>query len=213
MIKVSKENYIIINSLLRKNFLSKKFPKILVIKNKPIESHFKILKPVSDRLTDVVISGNHGNENEILELIKKLLNLDLNIKIFGINNSLASSIKDIFPQIQIQEKLPNSKAIIELDNSKLAVVSYDNNSINQKLSSSSKLFEIYNSGAIPLVNNNSGVLHECEIEKIPYIKFTDIFDSSKLSFSQLIDKHHDHKPEHKYFDVEIEYLNRTLEKC
>ena len=47
----------------------------------------------------------------------------------------------------------------------------------------------------------------------PYIKFTDIFNSSKLSFSQLIDKHHDHKPENKYFDVEIEYLNRTLEKC
>ena len=204
---VSKFDLIIVNSKLRKKYLNDNgYKKVVVIKNKPLDY------PHSDCKKDMIfLTGNLRSLDDILYFAKKN-SVEHHLHAVGVNESTIKFVQKEFPLASVTGRVSNDVLMKKLSKAKFGFVSYDGYSTNQILSSSSKLYEMYNSNCIPIINNNPGLVLECYEESIPFINIDDFsFGSAKMLY-EYYDMNCHLFSEKKLFSEEIQYLKNYLNK-
>lgn len=203
-IVVNKGTLIIVSSKLRKNYLeSLGYRNLIVLKNKPIDVSESV-----EKNREVFLSGNLRSIDNFSNFIEENCS-NYKIKVVGVDEGTQDYIQKYHPSVPVLGFVDNKKLMVLLSSSKYAVASYDGYSTNQILSSSSKLFEIFNSSCIPIINSNPGLIFECLEEDIPFIIYDD-----KKSFVDLDLFYKDHKNKFcrkKLFEEERLKLKEYLE--
>ncbi len=115
-------------------------------------------------------------------------------------------MKKIFPENILFIGIVDHNVILNLVyNCSAGIVLYNNETINQKLSASSKLFEFLYFNKHIIVSNNQGVISELNPESYPY----KIIDKKQLLF-----KNHNFTADNSkfYFENEVESIKNILKQ-
>lgn len=171
-VRLSPNDSLIVSSNLRKDFLvTRGFPnQIYVVKNKPL-----VLEGAHSRKRRrVVISGNHRGKEAMRDCVERLSAMGMDFEVFGVNSETKAVVNEVLPDLEVGGKLTPSDAVRALSIASHALVMYSSKSHNQRLSASSKIFEIYNAGCIPIIASNCGLHAECLEEQIPFVSLDEL---------------------------------------
>lgn len=166
----SNKNIFILPSELRKKFLlSRGFKNpMVVVRNKPIISEFSNdLCRHNDR---IVLIGNLNNRNDFLKIQSSSSEFGLVIYCYGISRADHDWIRrQKFSNVIVDNLVDFSKIPSILLAAKYSICLYNNHSINQNLSASSKVYEILFFGAIPIISDNPGLVSELTLLNCNFI--------------------------------------------
>ncbi len=182
---------LIVSSDLRMKFIKEKFPnlKIFVLRNSIVKSYVKsdkkiILNPYKDY---IIIAGNINNLDDFIVLTKFCEKN--NLKLLHCGKKDFNIIKKTVRYKSTVQFLGfmESAAVLEMQKRAIAVaVLYKENTINQRLSASSKLLEaIFFSNKI-IVSRNNGALNE--LQNFSYSNFFSIDELNNISIKDLREK-------------------------
>jgi len=169
--RLSPRDSLIVSSNLRKEFLVMRGfqNQIYVVKNKPLS-----VAAGGHKVRKVVISGNHRGGEAMRYCVQCLSEMGFEFEVFGVNSETKLVISEVLPDLKVGGKLSPTAAVRALSVASHALVIYSSKSHNQRLSASSKIFEIYNAGCMPIIATNTGLEAECLEEQIPFISIDEL---------------------------------------
>lgn len=209
----SNNSILLLPSILRKNYFLSNFSKsipIIVIRNLPMKNELNFIKVnlkiiFDQNLGKIIESGNYfllaGNINSYEDLnvvaqYSKKFNIPIIIASSDSRNSL--KIQELFPTTIYYIGIVEHNIILNLVyNCKYGIILYNNSTINQKFSASSKLFEFLYFNKSVVVSNNIGVKNELILESYPH---------KLINESNLIDNNFHFKDDNSKFIFENEIL-------
>jgi hypothetical protein len=158
---LSRDTIIIIPSKARKEYLVERGFKntIVIVSNKPIVD--ELSSDHVQREDKIVLVGNINNRDDFLLIQSSAAEFGLKIYCYGLFKTEHDWVKQKqFSNVILESSVDTSKIPLILCSAKYAICLYNNYSINQQLSASSKIYEILYYGAIPIISNNSGLVSE-----------------------------------------------------
>lgn len=187
---------LIVSSNSRKTFiLHRGFSnKIHVIRNKPVVRS----EPLSNATTrsGASLVGNLNNRELFADVVLLCKKMNCCVDCYGISNTDKIWLRNQTDKshIQVKSAVAADEVPSILRRSRYSICLYSNTSINQRYSSSSKIFEILYHGCTPIVNDNDGLLEELKQLNADYLlidgdtvatvyskKFTEL-ERSQLTF-------------------------------
>jgi hypothetical protein len=184
---------IIVSSEMRRDYLRNKDGfenKIFVIKNKPIYAEWQA-EGGEMRKNQIVLTGNLNNRNDFVKIAEVAAGMGIGIICYGISKQDKKWLfEQKFRNVKIEEKIDSEEIMVVLRQSKYAVCLYSESSENQKLSASSKIFEVVYWGCIPLVSANEGLIFELNLLGCNYLTVNEISEIKldKIKFNQNFDR-------------------------
>ena len=196
----NKKTRLFLPSTLRKEYYlshSKCNNTIIVLRNLPMMNELNYIKIsfseiFNPKISDVLNSKNYfllaGNINSFKDLVLvSEYSRETNTPIVIASNDImnVSKLEKMFPNSILFIGMIDHNIILNLvSNCSAGIILYNNNTINQKLSASSKLFEFIYFNKPVIVSDNQGVINELNAESYPHkiIKNKSLFPVS-LNFS------------------------------
>ena len=188
----------------RKKYLikySSKFINIYVLKNKPL---FEIFEPSTTVSDDFLLAGSLNSRTDFMVVYNYALNANLKIHCYGQNSSDAEWLSTLDSDIvKVYGRISPSELSELYSLYRYSLCFYKNNSVNQKLSASSKLFEILYFGGTPCISNeNVGLYAEIFDENASFITISNL--GIKLPNSMNSNR------DHFCFEYELDNLRNLL---
>jgi hypothetical protein len=176
---------IIVSSEERKEYLRQLNDnfRIVVIKNKPVYKFARVdlNKLLSeDGREDIILIGSLNNRNDFEKIYKFAKERHCKINCYGLSEDDKCWIDKRFEGvIKVINGVSHSKIPELLMSSKYAICFYRSDTINQKYSASSKIYEILYFGCVPIVSSNFGLVYELSRMKASYINVDEIFEADE----------------------------------
>jgi hypothetical protein len=183
LLLISKGTVLILPSDLRKQYFKSSifFERIVVLRNIPLKEDFIIKVPkLSDFFNSTILNvidsnqfyllgGNVNSATELFYFAEYLKKQKKVMLIAGNNHKLAMECESRFKDhVHYIGLLDYSVLMYIISKSLGGVVLYNNSTINQRLSASSKLFEYMYFGKPVFVSDNLGVINELRKENYSY---------------------------------------------
>jgi len=215
----NKQTKLFLPSLLRKDYyLSNSINKstVIVLRNLPMANELNFTKInfseiFSSDVSDVIYSGNYlllaGNINayeDVIIISEYAKQKGIKLIIASNDKLTVSKLINLFPKNILFIGIVDHNIILNLVyNCSAGIILYNNETVNQKLSASSKLFEFLYFNKSVIVSNNQGVISELNSESYPY----QIINNKQLSFNNYNFTANNSK---FYFENEVENLKNNL---
>lgn len=182
---------LIVSSSLRTKYLKKKYPNAIfyTIRNLPCKKDILINRRI-DYLKNwenpyLFLAGRVNNISSIETLLSKIENSNLKIIIAGNKEPEVSALAAKHKKkLVLLNYLDNNDVFNYISKSIGSIVIYNNNSINQRYSSSSKIFEYISIFCPLVVSNNVGVLSELKNFSYEYMLIDDFSINSFKKFQE-----------------------------
>jgi hypothetical protein len=189
----AKKTVLVLPSELRKEYFKNFifFERTIVFRNIPLREDYCLSHPNLSKIFDNNISsiiesnqfyllgGNINSKTDLFYIAEHFKKYNKKILIAGNNGQLATECQRIFKDVVYYlGELDYKLLMFIISKSMGGIVLYNNSTVNQRLSASSKLFEYMYFCKPVIVSDNLGVINELRNENYPY---------SVISNDQLID--------------------------
>jgi hypothetical protein len=180
-------NLMIISSEKRRKYLIKEGLKfsIFVVKNKPVFDSVKInIDTIRDRSIIVMIGNMYSVKEDFIKVVNfaSINNMVLHCYGLSIDDELWIRSKK-FLNVKIFKRVSQEVISQILQSTQFSVCLYSNISINNRYSSSSKIFELLYYGVIPIVSINEGLKYELDSLGAAYIKIDEQINNSNIDIN------------------------------
>jgi glycosyltransferase involved in cell wall biosynthesis len=131
----------------------------------------------------LLLAGRINNLVDFEKVVKYCLSNQIDIYIIGGGaEELGGSVEKLARNVKLLGSMPHEEVLNYIEKCMAGIVLYENSSVNQSLSASTKLFEFLYFGKPVICSNNPGLLKELKSAKACYCSVENLIETDPSYF-------------------------------